>query len=193
MSLGTKIIASVAGALAGVPASDIQTLMEGDPRNLHEDARKVLGLTLPDVAMIRAIKRLTPTQWSLQYLGIPRKIYEDYQRSLRDQAKDGKDFVEIQLQKDVEEVKSNMPKIDGYLSFHQYLLAVCQPIFKHTTGWRFIPPVMHITAARDILNAVLANNSVTLLDAFRVSMYVYYGIFNAVMGIKVNKKLQQAA
>jgi hypothetical protein len=193
MSLGTKIVATIAGTLAGVPASDIQTLMEGDPRDLHKEARKLLGLTLPDVVMIRQIKRLTPTAWSLQYLGIPAKVYSEYQQSLRRQASGKEEFTEIKLQNDVKKVKENMPQIDGYLNFYKHLVTVCQPIFKHTTGWRFIPPVMHITAARDILNGVLAQNSVTLLDAFRVSMYIYYGIFNAIMGTKVSKTLQQVA
>lgn len=190
-NLADRIVAKAAGVLAGVPASDIERIMVGDPTELRDQARKVLGLEVQDIALIKNIKRLTPTIWSLQYLDIPQKIYQEYLATLRRQAKEVKDeYPEIKLINEVNEVKDNMPKIDGYLNFYTYLINVCRPLFNHTTKWRYIPPKLHIEVAKSILEDVLTRNSITLLDVFRVSMFMYYGVFNAISGVKIDRELQ---
>jgi hypothetical protein len=188
-NFGTRVISALAGVIAGVAPKEVENLMVGDPKNIKEEARKVLGLEPSDVMILDNIKRMTPTTWSLSYLGIPRKVYEDYQRQLRKEADMDGEYDQIKLYAEASKAIENIPKIDGYINFYNHVAKICQPVFGHMNKWRFIPPVMHITAARDILNKALERESITLLDVFRTSMYMYYGVFNAVMGVKIDRKL----
>jgi len=188
-----KLIAKVAGVIAGVPSQDVQSLMEGDPRDAEEQARKLLGLDQQGVAIAKSMRRLTPLTWSLQYLDIPRKVYEKYLEDLHRQTTSDEEYPAIQLQSNSKRITSNLPKIDGYLNFYKYLIELSQPHFQHTQKWRYIPPKLHLTAARNILDKALNINQITMLEIFRVSMFMYYGMFNAVMGVKVDKVLDTAA
>lgn len=188
----TRVVSKVVEFLTGTPASDVEDIMIGDPRELERKARKVLKLSPGDVQIIRSIKRITPTTWSLQHLQIPRKVYEDYLKELKKQDDLTEEYQEIRLKTEVQIAQEKLPKIDGFINFQNMLLEKCRPVFAHTEKWRFIPSLIHLKSAKSILDRIVERESLTLLDVFRINIFMYYAVFNAVMGIKIDKKAMAA-
>lgn len=195
MSFKTKFVGGIVQLLTGTDASEVTEILESDPQQLRVKARRLLGLSVRDLEIIQSMKKLSPLQWSLEYLGIPRKVYDDYKLAQKKAQQEMKEeYPEIRLAAEVQQIQDKMPKIDGYINFQRDLIKVCQPLFQHTKDWRFVEPVIHLEVVRDVLDTILEKGSMTLADVFHMNIHLYYATFNAVMGTKIKKeKLKVAA
>lgn len=178
--------------VAGVDEKKLQKLTTKSPHLQREEARKLFGLSSAEIRMAKQIRRMTPYKWSLRNLRISE---EDYKRLMdrKSSLDEGDDFEDVKEERVVESLKADGFRPSNFLVFQTYLWRTYAGPFKNKKGWRYVPPMSHLLQIQAIVDKSIEDQTIRIMDVFKVSLFYYYAVYNAIMGTKTSKQQSQAA
>lgn len=109
---------------------------------------------------------------------------------MKSSAFDEGEFDEEKEERELEQLKKSKGyRPSTFILFQQFMWDNFSGPFKKKKGWRYVPPVDHFIKAREILDKMIEYRQIDLLEAFKITLFVYYAVYNSVEGTKQHRSV----